>query len=276
MSLPILQVHHDPTPADLVRLFHRTSVMWVTHLADGESLDAGTAYANPDLPHVLEANTLRDAALHEGLSPADALALVEAHFTQLRTRCAVWVMNPSAPPARTQPLIDHLLAGGYQRQSDDILYLRKVALQAVSARPDLKVIPARASYRHVELLAREAHAGPHADQHVEAALRHLDDPHYDALLALQGDQPVASLGVLSVGELAQIQQVYVTPSYRRQGLGRLMLNRGLEICARSLSRHIFVLVSPQDGPTRSLVTCFGFTRIAPFETYHAPRVELIM
>jgi ribosomal protein S18 acetylase RimI-like enzyme len=127
----------------------------------------------------------------------------------------------------------------------------------------------------VEQLAREAYAGSDVEPHVDAALRHLDDPHYDALLALAGDQAVASLGVLSVGELAQVQQLYVLPSYRRRGLGGLMLNRGLEICARSLSRHIFVLVNPQDGPTRALVTCLGFTRIAPFETYRAPRAESI-
>ena len=270
MALPILQVHHEPTPVDLVRLFHRTSAMWVTHLADGESLDAGTAYANRELTAVSDANNFRDAALHDPLSVGEIVARVESHYAQQGARCAYLVMNPSAPPVQTQPLIDHLLAAGYCRQSDDILYLRKVALQEVAPIAGLKVIPARASYRHVEILARQVHSGPHADQQVEAALRHLDDPHYDALLALLGDDPVASLGVMSAGELAQIQQLYVAPDFRRRGIGRLMVNRGLEICARSLSKHIFVLVDPRDDASRSLYAAFGFARIGSFDTYHAP------
>jgi len=195
MSLPILQVHHEPTPIDLVRLFHRTSAMWVTHLAEGESLDAGTAYANSELAALPDANNFRDAALHDRLSAGEVVEQVESHYRQQGARCAYWVMNPSAPPAQTQPLIDHLLAGGYRRQSDDIYYLRKVALRETPVSAEFKVIPARASYRLVEQLAREAHAGPEVDRHVEAALRHLDDAHYDALLGLSGDRAVASLGV---------------------------------------------------------------------------------
>jgi ribosomal protein S18 acetylase RimI-like enzyme len=270
MSLPILQVHHEPTPIDLVRLFHRTSAMWVTHLAEGESLAAGTAYANRELAALPDANNFRDAALHDLLSAGDAVEQVESHYRQQGVRCAYWVMNPSAPPAQTQPLIDHLLAGGYRRQSDDIFYLRKVALLETPVPADFKVIPARASYRHAEQLAREAFAGPQVDLHVEATLRHLDDPHYDALLALSNDRAVASLGILSVGELAQIQQLYASPTHRRQGLGRLMLNRGLEICARSLSKHIFAQLDPQDEPARALITGFGFTRLATFDRYIAP------
>jgi len=270
MSLPILQVHHEPTPIDLVRLFHRTSAMWVTHLAEGESLDAGTAYANSELAALPDANNFRDAALHDRLSAGDAIGQVESHYRQQGARCAYWVMNPSAPPAQTQPLIDHLLAGGYRRRSDDIYYLRKVALRETPVSAEFKVIPARASYRLVEQLAREAHAGPEVDRHVEATLRHLDDAHYDALLGLSGDRAVASLGVLSVGELAQIQQIYVAPASRRQGLGRLMFNRGLEICARSLSKHIFAQLDPQDEASRALITRFGFTRLATFDRYVAP------
>jgi GNAT superfamily N-acetyltransferase len=270
MPLPILQAHHEPTSGDLVRLCHRTSAMWVTHLADGESLDAGTAYANRDLAALSDANHVRDAALHAGLSAGDAVALLEAHFADRGTRCAYWVMNPSAPPEQTQPLVDHLLAGGHRRQCDDIFYLRKVTLRETPVPAELKVIPARASYRHVEQLAREAYAGSDVEPHVDAALRHLDDPHYDALLALAGDQAVASLGVLSVGELAQVQQLYVLPSYRRRGLGGLMLNRGLEICARSLSKHIFALIDAGDEATRALFALFGFGRIGGVERYVAP------
>jgi hypothetical protein len=270
MPLPILQAHHDPTPADLVRLLHRTSATWVTHLAEAESLDVGTAYANRELAALPDANHVRDAALHPGLSPADAVAQVQAHFSRHGTRCTYWVMNPSAPPEQTQPLADSLLAGGHRRQGDDILYLRKAAPHDTPVPGGLKVIPARASYRHVEQLFREAHAGPNVEAHLQAALSHLDDPHYDALLALAGDRAVSSLGVHLVGELAQLQQLYVAPAHRRQRVATLMVNRGLEICARSLSKHIFALIDPADEAARALAASFGFDRIGVFERFVAP------
>ncbi len=61
MPLPILHVRQEPSNVDLVRLFHRTESMWVQHLAEGHSLEVGTAYVNPELGSVWDANNVRDA-----------------------------------------------------------------------------------------------------------------------------------------------------------------------------------------------------------------------
>src|SRR3712207_3408877 len=108
MPLPILNTRPEPSADDLVRLFHRTELHYTQPLAEETQLDAGTAFTNPELPDVYVANRVLSAALPEGVSPADAVAEVESHFAEKGTRCWRWTLNPSAPPAQTKPLRDHL------------------------------------------------------------------------------------------------------------------------------------------------------------------------
>ena len=72
MPLPILQTSNDLTPSDLVRLFHRTELHWVRHVGEEAQLDAGTAFTNPLLSNVPNANGMLDATLPEGVAPEAA------------------------------------------------------------------------------------------------------------------------------------------------------------------------------------------------------------
>src|SRR5258706_4360860 len=175
-SLPILQVRREVTDSELLRLFHRADSTWVEAVAEGTLLDCGTAYANGELPCVWDANSVRDAALPEVMEPAAAVAEVAAHYAALGSRCAYWVMNPSAPEARTRGLAEYLLASGHHVVNDDIFYLRKVpaAVQAVGG---LTIIPARASYKHARQLAAEGLEGADARKRIEGRIHHLDNPH---------------------------------------------------------------------------------------------------
>src|SRR2546427_7768610 len=222
MPLPILQTSNDLTPSDLVRLFHRTELHWVRHVGEEAQLDAGTAFTNPLLSNVPNANGMLDATLPEGVAPEAAVEEVEAHFAALGVRCRRWVFNPAAPAARTQPLVEHLLSRGHRADPLDILHLAGRPAGAVRETPGLTIIPARASYRHTRALADEAFARRNDPQFAEAEMLHLDDPHWDALLALRNGTAVAQAGVLAVGEIGRIDQVYVSEPFRRQGIGKNM------------------------------------------------------
>src|SRR5690348_909553 len=100
MPLPILHTGPSRSDEDLVRLFHRTELHWTQHLAEETALDAGTAFANPELPTVWNANRILDASLPEGASPADALNEVQEHYRAQGTRCWDWVLNPALPNDR--------------------------------------------------------------------------------------------------------------------------------------------------------------------------------
>ena len=273
MPLPILHSRQGLNDSDLVRLFHRTEAAWVGQLADGETLAVGTAYCNAELARVWDANNVRDAALHDGMEARDAVAEIEKHYAERGARCWYWVMNPSAEQERVGPLVAHLLECGYREARDEIQYLRNVTGAPARDVAGMKVIPARASFRHVRMLMEEkvAERWGGDEQVVAGQLRHLDDPHWDALLALEGNRPVAYLGVLAVGEIGRIEGVYVAPDFRRRGIGRMIMGRALEICARSLFKHVFLSVDPGNQAALALYRQMGFEKLGALVTYRAPR-----
>jgi ribosomal protein S18 acetylase RimI-like enzyme len=269
MPLPILELRNEPKAADLVRLFHQTDAHWVEHLADPHALEVGTAYANPELAERWDANNIRDAALPPGASPTDAVAEVDTYFAGRGCSCSYWVMNPSANESQTRPLVEHLLAGGLRAVHDDILYLRHMPREPIAEPAGVRFIPARASYRHVQQLMEEkaAELWGGSSQFVASHLRHLDDPHVDAVLALAGQRPVAYAAVMAVGELGRIEGVYVAQDFRGQGIGRALMGRALEVCARSLFKHVFLSVDPSNEAGQRLYRGVGFERVGELVRY---------
>jgi len=273
MSLPILNTRHEPSQSDLIRLFHKTDNLWSEHIAEAESLDAGTAFTNAQLSDVFDANNIRDVALPEGLSAEEAVAQVEAHYAAKNSKCHYWTFNPSAPAPRTQPLADLLLSNGHKMFSNDVMALRQAIGRSSPPIDNLKIIPARASFRHTRQILEESAARYKTAQLVDADMLHLDDPHWDALLALKDGQPVAYIGVLAAGEIGRIDNVYVAKLHRRQGIGSLMLSRVLEICSRSLFKHVLLSVNPKNSAAIELYQKFGFEKIGQTTGYFRPGIE---
>jgi len=271
MPLPILNVPQPPPTNDvLIRYFHQTERHWTEHISEAEEIDAGVAFANPALSRVRDANRMMMALLPEGFTPQRTLELVSAHYAERGARCLGWIMNPSADTARTTPLVEHLTSLGYRALREDILYLQRAHGAAPVHAGGLTIIPARASFKHSRALAEITVAPRERDearQLAEAAIAHLDDPHYDALLALKDGAAIAKVGVLAVGEIGRIEPLYVVEDFRRQGIGRTMMLRALEICARSLFKHVFLSCMPDNAPAQSLYRSLGFAKIAEITSY---------
>jgi len=266
MPLPILHSTHEATPEDLLRFYLRTELHWSEQLAQETELDVGTALVNAELSGLGEANRVLSAALPEEMSPPQAVAQVETHFAAAGARCQAWMMNPSATASRADLLAQHLLSCGYRRVFTDLYCLAGSPRVPIREVGGLHIIPARASFRHTSQLARQEAqelSKPHWEQ---AVLDHLDDQHTDALLALKDDQSSAAVSVLAVGELGAIHNLYVSPSLRRAGLGRTMLSRALEICARSVFRYVFAQIAP-GNPAAELFRSAGFGKIGAVVSY---------
>ena len=273
MPLPILNQRGQPSNADIVRLFHQTENRWCQHIAEEEALDVGTAYTNPQLPGMHDANKITDVALPEGMSPDEAFEQVQAHYAARKVQCHYWTMNPSAPEAQTKPLIEHLVARGYHADSTNLMLLDRIPPIRVPAFDDVKIIPARASFKHTKMLFDESAKRWGTNEVAEADMLHLDDPHWDALLALRDGQPVAHVGVLAVGEVGRIENVYVAEAARRKGLGLLMMSRALEICARSVFKHVVLTVASRNTIAAALYAKVGFRKIADITGYFAPNSD---
>ena len=267
MPLPILDAPTEPTPANLLRLYHRAVLHFTRHLGAEAALDAGTAFTNPELAELDDANVLLDATVPEGATADEVMREVEEHFASAGVRCRSIVPNPAAPAERTAPLVEHLLAAGWERRSADVYHRSGPPPRPSPAAPGLTVIPARASFRHAQALADECAAEAGNPQLAAAVLAHLDDPHWDALLALKDGTAVATVGVLAVGELGAIGELFVSAPFRRRGIGRTMLDRAMEICARSLFKHVMLSVPPDNGPAARLYELFGFRPVGQVVSY---------
>lgn len=267
MPLPILQNYTDPTPENLVRLFHRTELHWIRHLGEETQLDAGVAITNRELPRVGEANRVMDAAIPPGVSAEETVDEAQRHFESAATRCLGWVMNPAAPESRTRPLVEHLIETGWRPDPYDVMRLGLRPSTRVEEAAGLTVIPARASFRHARALADEAAAECGEPQLADASMLHLDDPHWDVSIALRDGQAIASAGVLAVGEIGRIEHVFVGKAHRRRGVGRMMVGRVLDVCARSLFKHVMLRVHSDDGASIDLYAGMGFRKIGQLVAY---------
>lgn len=273
MPLLILNVAALPEDMTLLRYFHQTLSAWTGHLADGESLGFGVAWTNPQLCDVEQANRMLGVALPKGMTSEQAVQQAQRHFADRGCICRQWVMDPSSPPDAISPMVENLIALGFSRSSNDIMHLDRVPAGLVAeTNIAVTIIPTRASFRHARQFFAEA--AENQDQATEAALLHLDDPHYDALIALSGQSAVAHAGVLTVGQLGLIEQVVVGQQWRRQGIGALMVDRVLEICVRSQLRHIFMSIPSQDSALQRLCAKFGFRKIGRLISLRQPQAAI--
>jgi ribosomal protein S18 acetylase RimI-like enzyme len=268
MPLPIIQPNGEPTAGDLLRYFGRARLHWARHVAEEAVLDVGTALWNPQLPGAGIANCVLDAALPDGVTPAQAMDEVTAHFTGAESRCVSWHLNPAVPADRTQPLADHLVRSGYVRKAENVMYLKSYPATAIQEVAGLKIIPGRASFRHVRILAEQIAGHEKIAAVADEKMLHLDDSHTDALVALRGTEAAACTAVLAVGEIGAIQELYVNDAMRGEGIGRTMMSRALEICARSLFKHVFAGVAPEDLAAMALLERCGFCKVAESVSYH--------
>jgi GNAT superfamily N-acetyltransferase len=270
MSLPILTHHPKPTNEDLVRFFHRCELRWGEQVGESTTLDVGVALTNPRLPRVWDANRMMDAFLPDGVTPADAVSQVDEHFAKQGARCTSWTLAPAVPKEQTVPLAEHLMSNGWRRHAHDIMYLTGQPRSVIEEVPGLTIIPARASFRHARALAEQSVAEAGNPELAEGCMLHLEDPATDALIALKDNIAVALTAVLSVGEIGCIELLYVAGSYRRQGIGRTMMSRALEICARSLFKHVFLECDADDHAAVSLYRKLGFERVGEYVGYRPP------
>jgi GNAT superfamily N-acetyltransferase len=262
MPLPVLRNPSASSPADFIRLFHQSQLEWSRHLGEEIQLDFGRWISNPSLPGCDDANCLLDAYLVPGISPSQLLTDMDARCQRAGVPWRRCSLNPSVPADQIADLIRALQSAGWRSTPLDVLYKIK-GDGDLFCPPGLTVIPARASYRHYRQLIEQREAGS-----ADIALMHLDDSHVDSLLALRGGEPVGCISLLTSGEVGTVRDWYVTVNDRYQGIGRLLLNRAMEICVRGLLRHVMISLPMNADTAHRLCEASGFQSIGQWNAYH--------
>jgi GNAT superfamily N-acetyltransferase len=224
--------------ADLLRLFCRTELLRSDPLAEATALDSGTALTNAALPAIAVANRMMDAAIAPGFSPELTLAEVSAHFASRGVACWEWWLNFSQP---SEPLAATLVLAGWMPRQIEVLALPAPSRPSDRPGPGISVYPARAALGQARMLAEEMAAG-HSQpaQFADAVLLQLDDPHYELLLAAVAGTPIGMIGLLAAGDLGRIDSLFVRPGHRDRGIDRLLLDRAIELAARSRFADVLV------------------------------------
>lgn len=269
MTLPVLPSSSIVSEATLLRLYDRALLHWLRHYGDENDIEVGVAIANAELPRIAEANTLLDAIVPAEASGEAIIGLIDAAFGRLRASCARIVLNPDSAGTLPTAFSDLLLGRGYVKDTVQVLALGQAPGGLKQTYEGLTIIPARASFRHAAQLAQEL-IGGEAAQAAESLQLHLDDSHYDAVIALGDDKAVAWAGVQAAGEVGLLRQLYVSPQHRGRGIGTVMLARALDICQRSAFRHVLAGVAAGNEPLLQLLTRNGFSRIGQITVFRRP------
>ena len=85
--------------------------------------------------------------------------------------------------------------------------------------------------------------------------------------ALRDGVPASYVSILNRGEIGYISELFVSEQFRNQGIGRTMMSRSMEVCARALHRHVFIGVDATNASAAHLYQRFGFKRIGVFSFY---------
>jgi ribosomal protein S18 acetylase RimI-like enzyme len=272
MNLPVIQ--SAPLASDdgsLFRQFERAARHFAEQIAEATELDFGVAMANPAFPLVHDANHIRQVRLPDGMKPAEAMRIVDEHFAQVGTRCRRWEFSLSAELEAARQMAAELESRGWHRETADVMLLRESHAAPEPALTQLSIIPGRAGYLRYEEISRQSAARwpDAAAQLLQASMQRLDDPHWDCWLALSAGKAVGRAGVLSAGDTGLIESLFVAGESRRKGVATALVNRLIDICARSQFRHVFLEVAGENSEGRNLYHKLGFEQIGQITQFVA-------
>ncbi len=251
----------------------RSNQRYAELTADCTTLACGCAYTNRALPNLPECNFIGDVLLSDEVD--DPLALVGEFFTARGLNCHQWRPATIQP---VEPLARLIEPHGYRRREHLVLAFPPVALRPLELPDDLRVIAARAMRRaHAALIrawASERGAAP--DELLGRYARLLDEPQYDAFVALRRGEPAGTAAVFQVGPIGRICDLYVPPAWRRTGTGRLLVHYLLQTARRWSLDPVCVELTADNLPARGLLEQAGFEVAGTISTFvHEDVAEVV-
>jgi GNAT superfamily N-acetyltransferase len=278
-NLPVFKPAHAATGDELLHRAMHAEEVYDRTLGESFPLDYGIAICSPELPEVDMANEIRDASVPADMTAAQVVADAEALFARQGCPCLAWSF---ASLKIDEPLAAILEPRGFRRHRADAMAMHHPQIDPTRLRTDLSIIPARASFRGIRELLHAvgdaiARSSPppsspgtavpgRALQFAEAAVSVLDDPRIEGLLALKDTTPVGLIYLVTVAEMGFIADLYIHPDHRRQRIATTLLDRTLELAARSRLRQLTLFCRPDNAPAQALYTQTGFAHIGTIET----------
>ncbi len=225
-------------------------------LAETHTLEYGIAFFHPHWGDLPDAAQFREVVTSDPLALSAAYEEAEGFFFEQGMICRRWT------PALDEPvgaLAEFLEARGYRRR--DVVVMALVDWPPRRAATDLRILPARPmreAYRAT--FAAEAATETLAQTQADAAIERLDSASLDVFVALDGQRPVGRGGVLQVGDIGRVSDVFVVPDARGRGFATAILTHVLNFTRRLAPRIICTEVDADNQVGIALLERCGFVR----------------
>lgn len=224
----------------------RAEQVYFEQIAERCTLEYGIAFYAPEYPEAPGDNAFREVLVDTEAGLAPAWSEVSAFYGARQLTCRRWV--PSSEQ-NVELLADFLAERGLAPRRFVAMRLRDWPHLPVNEA--VRVLPARAM--------RKAFRALH-DSPSDAGLseQRLDDAQFDVSVALLDGQPAGRCGLLQVGEIGYICDLYVAESFRRRGVATRLLDEVLQLARRLMMKVVCAKVPAGHGAALALCEAHGF------------------
>lgn len=255
------------TNDEVLSAVRRSGQVYFGQLTEQHTLSAGIAHCAPAYPLLAECNHLREVILPNNGTLANFYEEVQDFYAAQHLTCHRWVPAAETP---VEPLEAFLAERGYvTRRKVAMVWDQEVDLPT---RNDVRILPGRPMRQALHALRlTDERFEPHVlAQLAESRNERMDDPQYDAFVAMIGKTPVASGVLIQVGDIARVENVFVTPDCRRRGIATHLMHDLLAL-ARRLALRITVLETEDDNHAAiALYRRCGFRPAGAYVQFIAP------
>jgi len=245
----------------------RVTQAYCLQLCDKQTLDYGICYYATDFPPLPQANQFREVVVDDDVALAMVYEQAEAWFAECKLTCHRWA------PAYGQP-IDRLAAflheKGFARQTYHAMQLTQWG--ALDVPENVRIIPARAmrkAFREMVLHEPDSeHSGDPA-LHVQATESRMDDPAYDAFIAMMDHEAIGRCSLYQVGDIACVMDFDVADIPDASVVEPALLTHVLTLAKRLALRTICTQLEV-NSPKIELLKRAGFEVQGEFVEFHRP------
>lgn len=261
----------DATPT--VDSILRATQAYCVQLCEKQTLKFGIAYHCPRFPSAAALNQFREVIVENDADAERAVAEAEQFFTENGVTLRRWA---PATGARSDAVEELLTKRGFVRRESHAMGLAEWPdPQPVE---NVRVLPARAmraAFRSIVEADLERIDAPNRHARLEIAEERLDDPHYDAFVALIDKTPAGAITLYQVGDFARVMDLRIADASSPGGAngssmeaGEALLAHALALAKRLTMRRVLVQVRTDDADAIALYQRSGFEtdgRIVEYE-----------